>query len=182
MRRCAKPGDDSRMSLNPVLVALAQARIRAAPMFTKWCELNGLSVCPAAPAAVARFVVDCAALGIERLWPALQEISKMHTALGLADPTLGGVVADAVDGVAQIPPPRSWPYEHKTRFKALPYDLQVFVAAHSERREKAIRQAQNDAARVRQKLAAAEQKSGAITNDLKTRKADADEPNSHADA
>src|ERR1700753_4169092 len=85
---------------NPVLAALARARMRAAPMFVKWCELNGLSACPAAPAAVARFVADCAALGIERLWPAIQEISKMHAALGLADPTLGGVVADAVDGVA----------------------------------------------------------------------------------
>ena len=171
-----------RMSVNPVLIALAQARMRAAPMFAKWCELNGLSACPAAPAAVARFVADCAVVGIERLWPAVQEISKMHTALGLADPTLGGVVAEAIDGVACVAPPRSWPDEHKMRFKALPYDLQVFVAAHETRREKAIRLAQNEAARARQKLASAEQHSGTMTNELKTRKADADERNSHIDA
>lgn len=170
------------MSANPVLAALAQARMRAAPMFAKWCELNGLSACPAAPAAVARFVADCSALGIERLWPAVQDISKMHVALGLADPTLGGVVADAIDGVARVPPPRSWPDDRKLRFKALPYDLQVFVAAHETRREKAIRQAQNDAASVRQKLAVAELKSGAKTNDLKTQKANADELNRQADA
>jgi hypothetical protein len=164
------------------MAALAQARIRAAPMFVKWCELNGLSACPASPAAVARFVVDCAALGIERLWPAVQEISKMHAALGLADPTLGGAVAQAVDDVACVPPPRSWPDGHKMRFKVLPYDLQVFVAAHETRREKAIRLAQNEAARARQKLASAEQHSGTMTNELKTRKADADEHNSHVDA
>ena len=78
---------------NPVLIALAQARMRAAPMFVKWCELSGLSPCPAAPADVARFVSDCASLGIERLWPAIQEISRMHVSIGLADPTLGGPVA-----------------------------------------------------------------------------------------
>jgi hypothetical protein len=171
-----------RMSANPVLAALAQARMRAAPMFAKWCELNGLSACPAAPAAVARFVADCAALGIERLWPAVQDVSRMHVELGLADPTLGGAVADAVDRVARIPPPRSWPDDRKLRFRALPYDLQVFVAAHETRRERAIRIAQNEAASARQKLATAQQKSGAITVDLKTQKADTDEPNHRADA
>ena len=171
-----------RMSVNPVLAALAQARMRAAPMFAKWCELNGLPACPAAPAAVARFVADCAALGIERLWPAVQDVSKMHVELGLADPTLGGVVAAAVDGVARIPPPRSWPDDRKLRFRALPYDLQVFVVAHETRRERAIRIAQNEAASARQKLATAQQKSGAITVDLKTQKAGIDEPNHRVDA
>jgi hypothetical protein len=170
------------MTMNPVLAALAQARMRAAPMFAKWCELNGLSACPAAPVAVARFVADCAALGIERLWPAVQEISKMHAALGLADPTLGGVVADAVDRVAGVSPPRSWPDDRKLRFKALPYDLQVYVAAHEAQREKAIRRAQNEAAGARQKLAAVQPKSKAMTDDLKTQKAEADELNPRADA
>lgn len=106
----------------------------------------------------------------------------MHTVLGLADPTLGGLVADAVDGLARIPPPRSWPNDRKQRFQALPYDLQVFVSAHEMRREKAIRTAQNEAASARLKLAAARQKSGDTTNDHKTQKADADEPNDHTDA
>jgi hypothetical protein len=165
------------MSVNPVLVALAQARMRAAPMFAKWCELNGLPACPAAPAAVARFVSDCAALGIERLWPAVQEISKLHADLGLADPTLGGVVADAIDGVARVAPPRCWPDDRKQRFKALPYDLQIYVAAHETQREKAIRRAQNEAASARQKLTLAQQKSKAMTDDLKTQKAVSDEFN-----
>ncbi|MFX6213897.1 hypothetical protein ABTF16_22965, partial [Acinetobacter baumannii] len=60
---------------NPVLAALAQARLQAAPTFVRWCALRGVTPCPAVPDAVARFVADCASLGIERLWPAVQEIS-----------------------------------------------------------------------------------------------------------
>lgn len=137
---------------NPVLAALAQARFRAAPMFARWCELNGASFCPAAPAIVVRFVQDCAAVGIERLWPAVQEISKLHGSLGLADPTLGGAAAAAIGDVAGIAPPRSWPGDQKQRFKSLPYDLQLFLTDHEARREKALRRAQNEAASARQKL------------------------------
>src|SRR5262249_8853301 len=121
---------------NPVLAALAQARLRDAPMFVKWCELNGVASCPAAPATVARFVNDCASLGIERLWPAVQQISKMHTCLGLADPTLGGMVAVAISRIAGISPPRSWPDANKERFRSLPYDVQAHVACHDTRRER----------------------------------------------
>ena len=139
---------------SPVLAVLARARWHAAPMFARWCELNGVSPYPAAPAAVARFIIDCAALGIERLWPAVQEISKAHVARGLADPTLGGVAAIAISDIAGIAPPRSWPADRKQRFKLLPYDLQVYIAAHEAQREKALRCAQNAAAAIKQKLAA----------------------------
>lgn len=145
------------MTTNPVLAALAQARMRAAPMFARWCELNGVRLYPAAPADVAKFVADCASLGIERLWPAIQEISVMHSSLGVADPTLGGVVAAAVSDVGGIDPPRSWPDDRKIRFRSLPYDLQIYIAAHEAQREKVLRRAQNEAAAVRRKLAAAQQ-------------------------
>ncbi|MEH2557185.1 hypothetical protein V1286_004714 [Bradyrhizobium algeriense] len=123
-------------------------------MFVKWCELNGLSPCPAEPAHVVRFVVDCAPLGIERLWPAIQDISRLHVSVGLADPTLGGVAAEAISDLAGIDPPRSWPAGHKQRFKSLPYDLQVYVASHEAQREKALRRAQNEAANARRTSAA----------------------------
>src|SRR4051794_35215905 len=138
-----------RDQTNPVLAALTQARHRAAPMFARWGELSVASVCPAAPAVVARCVAGCAALGIARLWPAVQELSRLHMSGGLGDPTLGGDVATAISDVAQIDPPRSWPVDQKQRFKSLPYDVQVFVAAHEKQREKALRRAQNDAAAAR---------------------------------
>ena len=144
---------------NPVLAALAQARFRAAPVFARWCELNGASFCPAAPATVARFVRDCASLGISRLWSAIQDISKLHVSLGLADPTLGGAVAAATSDVAGIAPPRSWPDSCKLRFKSLPYDLQLFLAEHDASRERSLRRAQNEAAAGRRKLSEAQSSS-----------------------
>ena len=80
----------------------------------------------------------------------------MHVSLGLADPTLGGAVASAISAVAAIPPPRSWPGPFKQRFAALPYDIQLHLAAHEAQRERALRRAQNEAASARQKLAAFE--------------------------
>ena len=144
---------------HPLLTALAQARRRDAPMFVKWCELNNLAACPAMPSSVARFVGDCASVGVNRLWPAVQEISRMHTSLGLADPTLGGAVANAMSAVAAVPPPRSWPGRFKERFSLLPYDIQVYLASHETQRERALRRAQNEAASARQKLAVLETQS-----------------------
>jgi hypothetical protein len=138
---------------NPVLAALAQARLRAAPLFARWCEREAATFCPASPAAIVRFIKEYAGLGIEQLWPALQQISKLHTSAGLADPTLAGPVTEAIHGIAGIAPPRTWPADWKDRFKALPYDLQAFVAGHEARRDKALRRAQNDAALARQQLA-----------------------------
>lgn len=149
---------------HPLLTALAQARLRDAPLFAKWCELNGVIACPAAPASVARFVTDCAALGMSRLWPAVQDISRMHVSLGLADPTLGGAAASAISAIAAVSPPRSWPGPFKQRFAELPYDIQSHLAAHEAQRERALRRAQNDAASARQKLAALE----AETKDQRT--------------
>src|SRR5882757_5158827 len=140
--RCARRSAESTMA-NPVLAALAEARLRAAPMFVRWCELNRVVPCPSAPAAVARFVADCSTLGIERLWPAVQDISKLHVSAGLADPTLGGPVAAAIGDIAAIEPPRSWPDDRKQRFRSLPYDLQIFISIHEARREKTLRRAQN---------------------------------------
>ena len=141
---------------HPLLTALAQARLRDAPMFVRWCELNNVIACPAAPASVARFVTDCASLGMDRLWPAVQDVSRMHASLGLADPTLCGPAADVIGAVAAITPPRSWPERFKQRFRALPYDIQAYLAAHETQRERALRRAQNEAAIASRKLATLE--------------------------
>jgi hypothetical protein len=165
------------LATNPVLAALAQARLRAAPMFARWCELNGATFCPAAPATVAKFVVDCGALGIARLWPAVQDISRTHVSLGLADPTLGGAAAKAVSDVAGLAPPRSWPEDRKQQFRSLPYDVQAFIAGHEVLREKALRRTQNEAAVLRRKLASTQQpkpetETGNPADEIKRRKTD----------
>ena len=139
--------------INPVLALLAESRLRAAPLFARWCEREGASFCPAPPVTIARFVKAHAGLGIAQLWPALQDISRLHTSMGLADPTSAGSVTEAISNLAGVLPPRTWPAEWKDRFKALPYDVQAFIADHEAARDKALRRAQNDAAAARQKLA-----------------------------
>ena len=63
-------------------------------------------------------------------------------------------MAEAMNELAKIDPPRAWPKAEKARFKLLPYDLQVYFAAHEDKRDKEIRRAQNEAANARQKLKA----------------------------
>ena len=109
---------------------------------------------PTAPSAVARFVADIAPAGIEKVWQEVSAVSRAHYLIGLADPTSAGPVSAALNAIARIDPPRSWPKEHKFRFTALPYDLQVYVAGHEKRRETEIRRAHNEAAMAKQALAA----------------------------
>jgi len=139
---------------NPVLAALAEARRQRAPLFAGWCEREREAFCPASPAAVARFVGEHAGLGVERLWQALLDISSTHVALGLTDPTAAPSVALAVDAVANLPPPQSWPDPWKRRFKALPHDLKVFIADHETRRERSLRRSQHALAHANKSLAA----------------------------
>ena len=112
---------------------------------------------PAVPMVVARFVADIAATGVEKIWPMIGEISRAHYLIGLADPTLGGTVTAALNAIAKIEPPRSWPKEYKFRFTTLPYDLQLYMAAHEAQRETELRRAHTEAAKARQALAAIQQ-------------------------
>jgi len=120
--------------------------------FENWCALNDVPSLPARPADVARFVTVCEPLGMEKIWPMIEEISRAHYVRGLADPTLGGWVSVAVNEIAKIDPPRSWPKDKKARFATLPYDLQVYLSRHEAQRDKEVRRAQSEAAKVKQAL------------------------------
>lgn len=133
--------------------ALVAAKMQEASPFGRWCMQRNVRALPAAPQHVAAFVRDCEPLvAMPKIWEAVQEISRSHLTNGFADPTVGGAVADVINAIAKIDPPRSWPKEQKARFSALPYDLQVFFAAHERQREKELRRAQNGAATARQEL------------------------------
>ncbi|NPU67536.1 hypothetical protein HL667_21210 [Bradyrhizobium sp. 83012] len=138
---------------NPVLAALAAARGQRAPLFARWCERERETFLPASPAAVARFARDHAGLGVEKLWEAVLDVSRAHVALGFADPTAAAPVALAVDEIANLPPPRSWPDPWKARFKALPHDLKTFIAGHESMRERSLRRTQHALAHANRSLA-----------------------------
>ncbi|PDT55766.1 hypothetical protein CO678_42010 [Bradyrhizobium diazoefficiens] len=117
-------------------------------LYTNWCMLNGCKPVPIAPNMAARFVADVAPLGIDKVWPAVQEISRLHYTIGLADPTLGYPVATLVSEIAKIEPPRSWAKQYKERFKTLPYDVQLYITEREKQRDSEVRRAQNKAAEL----------------------------------
>jgi hypothetical protein len=125
--------------------------------FERWCILNGTRPVPATPMMVARFVADVAPWGVDKIWPIVQEISRAHYTVGLADPTLGGPVAAAINEIAKIDPPRSWNKEEKQRFNSLPYDLQKTVVRREDQREKTVRRAMQEASDARAALKALQQ-------------------------
>lgn len=118
-------------------------------MFERWCILNGHKPFGVSPAIVAQFVDDIAPMGIEQVWPAVQEVARMHTAHGLPDPTQSKDVAAAINAIAKIDPPRSWPAEEKLRFLTLPYDIQLIISKREADRDKQIRHMQNELAQLK---------------------------------
>jgi hypothetical protein len=118
-------------------------------MFQKWAALNGVKAHGASPIVIARFVKDIAPLGISRVWRAVQEISRTHYVIGLADPTLGGPVAAAINEISKIAPPRSWPKEEQIRFLTLPYDIQITIEKRERDRDNQVRTLQNEFATLK---------------------------------
>lgn len=119
-------------------------------MFTDWAAINRVQEIPANPTHIARFISDIARLGIERVWASVQEISRAHYTIGLADPTLGsGLVTDALNAISKVAPPRSWPKADQARFMTLPWDMQTVILKRESERDRAVRLAQNEAGVLR---------------------------------
>jgi hypothetical protein len=120
-----------------------------ASMFEQYCWLKSIKPVPASPYAVANFVRDVSAAGIDQIWPAVQEIARAHYTIGLADPTLSECVTAELNKIAGINPPRSWDREHRSLFTRLPYDLQVYISKREDERDKEVRRAQNQLDKLR---------------------------------
>ena len=88
-----------------------------------------------------------------RCGDAVQEVSRAHYTHGLPDPTLGGPVAAAINDIAKIDPPRSWPAEEKLRFLTLPYDVQLIISKRERDRDNQVRKIQNELAQFRKEHA-----------------------------
>jgi hypothetical protein len=120
--------------------------------FAAWCEMMNVRSCPARPAVLAGFIVDLSAtMPSADLIKAAADIADWHLLFGLANPAATPIVLAALDEIAKVEPPRSWPKEQKHRFRALPHDLQVYVAKREKERDLALRRAQNTAAGSKRK-------------------------------
>jgi hypothetical protein len=124
--------------------------------FTNWCLLRGESSVPASPTVIVRFLRECAALGIDRVWNAMVDISKQHHSLGLPDPTLGiSIVTAEINKISGIEPPRSWTKEMQHRFMTLPWDLQNQILIRETQRDRELRRLQNEVAELKRAPVAA---------------------------
>jgi hypothetical protein len=122
--------------------------------FDTWCAINREQSLPAAPATVARFVGDVAASGIMKIWSMIGEISRAHYLIGLADPTLGGAVTGALNDIANIEPPASYPDQMKLRFRTLPYDIAAYLASREKDQRREFTRINERAAGAEKALAA----------------------------
>jgi hypothetical protein len=138
------------------------------PHFARFCERMGVEPLPARPASVALFVLENQVLGIEAASRMVLEISQLHLRNGLADPAAGYPVSTALNRIAKIDPPRSWPAAEKARFTTLPYDLQKYVAPHEAKRDSEIRKAQNRAADAERELKLLKEKQNVIAEEKPT--------------
>ncbi|MGY3532235.1 hypothetical protein [Bradyrhizobium sp. USDA 4452] len=91
-------------------------------------------------------------LGADRVWLALQEVSRAHQEHGYADPTRSTAATNAMNALTRVEPPQSWRREARERFFALPWDLQLYIVEREGVRDRALRRAQNAAA-ARRKVA-----------------------------
>lgn len=121
------------------------------PFFKAWCEERQITPFPARPAAVAFFILENAALGIEALLRIIKSISLVHSSV--ADPTASGAVPAALNKIAPIPAPHSWPKAEKERFRDLPYDLQKYWYGRDTDVNRVIRRAQSEAGQLRRVVA-----------------------------
>lgn len=121
-------------------------------LFANWCALNGVQPVPMPPHIVARFVADIAPFGIHKVWEAVQEVSRAHHTIGLADPTLAPAVTTIVSEIANVTPPRSWNKDWKQRFRTLPYDVQVYIDQREYDREGTISRAFSERDKARSEL------------------------------
>ena len=145
---------------NPVLRALLNARIQEEPTaFGKWCVVHGFRSLPASPVHVAAFITESGAAltPVETVWQMVRAVSEAHIAQGLADPTVGGPVARAMNSVSKIGPPGSWPKDHWPRFFDLPFDLQQYLLERDKDQRREIGRAHREAAEARKALAAIQQ-------------------------
>jgi hypothetical protein len=126
-----------------------------------WCALRGEQPIPASPTIIANFIKDIAPLGIDRVWPAVLEISRAHYTVGLPDPVSSYPVTQAMNDLAKIPPPRSWPAEERLRFLTLPFDLQRIISKREADRDRQIRHMQNEFAQLKKEAENADNKTTA---------------------
>jgi hypothetical protein len=141
-----------------------QTRIGMAPLpadlpsaFVRWAELRGVVALPAKADSVAMFILESKDLGLDSLCEIASGISRSHQNFG--DPVASFQVRRAFEMIGgKVPEPRSWSKINRQSFADLPWHIQKVIEARQALDDKIVRQKQNEAADLRNKLKKIEEK------------------------
>jgi hypothetical protein len=133
-------------------------------LFLAWCQLNRAHPLPASVADVTRFIRECSHLSADVLHAELVAIDEQHAELLYSEPGKSRHVIEAFNAAHPINPPRSWPADKKALFAELPYSIKLYLRAREDERDQVVRDAQNEAGELRNKLKRLESKNAETKN------------------
>jgi len=131
--------------------AVAKDVLERLDIFGKWAASKSVRKCPAKPWTVAAFVREQHALGAttQVILAMLAAVEALHDFHGLSNPVHTAIVRAALDQIIKIDPPRGWSLSERVEFASLPPDVRDIIATKERLRDKAVRRAQNEAAKAK---------------------------------
>jgi hypothetical protein len=110
-----------------------------------FCKDRSCRHAPAKPWVCAAYALERhkQSIDVERMVTELHAITRLHSKFGLADPVTGPVHL-AVERIAKIKPPRSWPPEDKALFATLPALIRYRIETREQQRDTELRRRQNE--------------------------------------
>jgi hypothetical protein len=117
-------------------------------LLTPWltfCRDKSIRHAPAKSWCVAAYVLDRHKQGIdvEQILAELNAITRLHSKFGLADPVTGPAHL-AIERIAEIKPPRSWPAADKALFTTLPAAIRFRILTRETQRDVGLRRLQSE--------------------------------------
>ena len=126
--------------------------------FVKWAKENGVRYWPSSPASVAAYLRTLQGVQPETILKTVHAIEAWHVNQNLGSPTATPAVRAELATLLKIVLPKSWSKDERLVFAGLPIEAQEIIERHTRLDSKAIRQAQNEAAALRQQLKALQRK------------------------
>jgi hypothetical protein len=118
----------------------------------RWAERKGTTAIPAAPSAVAIFLVENEKYGVDTLVEVLEDIAAAHENAGLSSPCSHPLVSAAMNRITKVSPPRSWNAAGRAIFMKASYPLQRQILSREDERDKSLLRSQNQLAEAKKQL------------------------------
>jgi hypothetical protein len=141
-RAQAKALDAGEAALQPIAnpcaaVEFTLTEAELLRLWCAWCKTKSVRHAPAKPHVVAAFIIEQGNLD------ALPAIDLLHQSFDLSNPVMTGIVGAAIERVASVKPPRSWPAADKALWATLPAQIRERISMREKQRDDGLRLAQN---------------------------------------